>query len=939
VGIFEVIKDQIVLIDVASRYTNLTRSGKRIKGCCPVHKESTPSFFIYPDGNAHCYGCGFHGDVIDLWAKIRGIQPSIEAALDLAREYSLQLPDYDPEEQKSADGRRKKEDDYLRQAAACHKALSSHPNIVAYLEQRGFTEEYRRRFLLGTNCDGSAVVIPFWHRGRVQSLILRQLEREPKYLLPKTEDFPSGYKPLFIPGSSHGDLILVEGYFDALVLAILDMSAISPSGTGISQKQKAELERLKGTLYIFPDADGEGEKAARERVKEFYPRGRLCPAEYGKKANGKDCKDVADLFEGKGEQAREVLEKLKAQAADALDLALSEAPNGSTRDRYHYAKENILPLLLRLEDVGERNAALEDVAKGLKLKLSELKRLIKAEALKSFVGTISNSDESQEMLQPGSERFERAIELLKSPKLLWRIVRVMRQLGHVGEFKVKLLAFICAASARMGRPIQPSTHAQSSAGKNALWDTVLSLFPPEMVIRRSGLSAKALFRTQVNLKGAVLYIQERAGSEAADYTIRVLQSDGRLEYEATEKAPDGSLRNVIYSTEGPTVIVQTTTKNHLHSENETRVFPIYVDESEEQTERIVQSILKDAEGGGIGDEKRGAILQVCQDAIQLLEPSNVIIPYAQRIVIPSNLVRIRRDARRLLDVVRVIAWLHQYQRKKDSAHRIIATEDDFNTALKLVSDSLTRAWQTLTPAEQKVMEAIQCLSGDKQSGGFKRRDLKVLGVSYTTIKESLKSLSDTGYLDCDGRAGPQGFTYTVARGLEKVSLGIYLTAQSSDSQQSIENKRDILDERLPSNSVQLSNGQNEEYGNQPSNAIGRNGHRPINPLDFQQIVTIGRTDRIYEEENTPRPDLTTQLPLVAGAPVVIAHQTRPELSGYQMMPDKASENINSDQIKEGEDVIEQAYKAVERGICPTCGREGILFNDCAECGDFIRTRQ
>jgi DNA primase len=266
--------------------------------------------------------------------------------------------------------------------------------------------------------------------------------------------------------------------------------------------------------------------------------------------------------------------------------------------------------------------------------------------------------------QPGSDRYERAISLLRNPKLLLLAGRAMRRLGHVGELKLKLLAFICAISARMGCPIQPSTHAKSSAGKNALWNAALSLLPPEMVIRRSGLSAKALFRTKVNLKGAILYIQEITGSESADYTIRVLQSDGRLEYEATEKAKDGSLRNVVYSTEGPTVVVQTTTKNHLHSENDTRVFSLYIDESQKQTRRIVQNSLKEAAVGEIGKEERKEILEVWRDAIKLLEPEDVVIPYAKRIVIPSSLVRIRRDARRLLDVVRVIAWLHQAPARK-----------------------------------------------------------------------------------------------------------------------------------------------------------------------------------------------------------------------------------------------------------------------------------
>ena len=87
------------------------------------------------------------------------------------------------------------------------------------------------------------------------------------------------------------------------------------------------------------------------------------------------------------------------------------------------------------------------------------------------------------------------MELLRSPDLLLEAAQAMERLGHVGELNNKQLAFVCAVSARAGTPIQPSTHAQSSSGKNFLWDSVLSLLSPEMMIKRSGLSAKALFRT------------------------------------------------------------------------------------------------------------------------------------------------------------------------------------------------------------------------------------------------------------------------------------------------------------------------------------------------------------------------------------------------------------------------------------------------------------
>jgi DNA primase len=274
-SLFETIREQILMADVVGAFTKLKHSSSRLqKGRCPLpgHSDTSPSFFIYPDGHAHCYGCGFHGDLVDFWAAVRGLPPGLEAALDMAREYSIVLPDCDPETQRKADERREKEAAYVRQAEAYHQALPSHPNVVAYLEERGFNEELRKRFLLGTNRDGSAVVIPFWHRGRIQGLILRQLQGEPKYLLPKVEDFSSGHRPLFIPGSTRGDLHFVEGYFDAMVIAAMDLSAVAPGGTGISPQQQAELDKLTGTIYIFPDADKQGTKAAREWVINLYSR-------------------------------------------------------------------------------------------------------------------------------------------------------------------------------------------------------------------------------------------------------------------------------------------------------------------------------------------------------------------------------------------------------------------------------------------------------------------------------------------------------------------------------------------------------------------------------------------------------------------------------------------------------------------------------------------
>lgn len=212
---------------------------------------------------------------------MRAAEPGIEAALDLAREYGVDLPETSPEARRKVQERREREDRYLSQAEDCHRTLSEHSRVVAWWEGRGFDKDLRERFLLGANREGTAAVIPFWNRGRVQGLIRRRLSGEPKYLYPKAENFAGGVRPLFVPGPVRAGAHLVEGIVDALAIAALGESAIAVGGTGISREQLEDLRRLPGPLYVLPDADEEGAQAAREWVRKLYPKALLCPAEYG----------------------------------------------------------------------------------------------------------------------------------------------------------------------------------------------------------------------------------------------------------------------------------------------------------------------------------------------------------------------------------------------------------------------------------------------------------------------------------------------------------------------------------------------------------------------------------------------------------------------------------------------------------------------------------
>lgn len=70
---FKAVKAAVDLVEIASRHTELTRSGNSYKGRCPLHEDKTPSFVIYPDSQTwNCFGaCGERGqDVIELTRRL-----------------------------------------------------------------------------------------------------------------------------------------------------------------------------------------------------------------------------------------------------------------------------------------------------------------------------------------------------------------------------------------------------------------------------------------------------------------------------------------------------------------------------------------------------------------------------------------------------------------------------------------------------------------------------------------------------------------------------------------------------------------------------------------------------------------------------------------------------------------------------------------------------
>jgi|GEM_PF-2044663 len=57
----------VPILDVISRVVQLNKRGKSYIGLCPFHKDTNPSFNVYPQQNRfYCFGCQKGGDAIDF---------------------------------------------------------------------------------------------------------------------------------------------------------------------------------------------------------------------------------------------------------------------------------------------------------------------------------------------------------------------------------------------------------------------------------------------------------------------------------------------------------------------------------------------------------------------------------------------------------------------------------------------------------------------------------------------------------------------------------------------------------------------------------------------------------------------------------------------------------------------------------------------------------
>jgi hypothetical protein len=130
-------------------------------------------------------------------------------------------------------------------------------------------------------------------------------------------------------------------------------------------------------------------------------------------------------------------------------------------------------------------------------------------------------------------------------------------------------------------------------------------------------------------------------------------------------------------------------------------------------------------------------------------PTRVVIPFAGQLaqLVPPVAVRLRRDFRTVLMLIRTHALLHQASRSKDETGRVIADIEDYTAVRELAADLVAEGVDvTVKPEIREVVETtVRLLTEGREE--VRQTDLKeALNLDKSAISRRVAGALDGGFL-------------------------------------------------------------------------------------------------------------------------------------------------------------------------------------------------
>lgn len=375
-------------------------------------------------------------------------------------------------------------------------------------------------------------------------------------------------------------------------------------------------------------------------------------------------------------------------------------------------------------------------------------------------------DEEQQkpeiLINPDLKR--KCMEFLQKPFLVKRINELIGKSGVAGEESSRIFLFVVACSYRMKDTLHALIQGSSGSGKTRLLKAISSLVPSEDMVSFTRVTDNSFYNYPEHyfVNKLVCFEDIDGLKEEAQLAVRELQSNEILTSSTSGKTESGQIRSEIRIVRGPIASLACTTHGELYEDNVSRCFVIAIDESREQTLKIIKYQNNKA-AGLIDDKKEKQVCYFIQNCIRLLKPHEVINPYANKIRLPEEAHKIRRLNELFQSLVKQITLINQYQRKKDHSGRLITDKEDLLSACEIMFESIVLKVDELDGSMRQFYEKLKSFVDAKgRDYEFNRFEIRqATGISKTQQHQYMTRLVELEYIRQYGFAN-RGFKYKIS---------------------------------------------------------------------------------------------------------------------------------------------------------------------------------
>jgi DNA primase catalytic core len=354
------------------------------------------------------------------------------------------------------------------------------------------------------------------------------------------------------------------------------------------------------------------------------------------------------------------------------------------------------------------------------------------------------------------------IDFLKAPDLLNRLNEQIGKAGIVGEENSRLLLFLIIISYINKSPIHAIVQGSSGSGKTHIISRIADLMPEEDVLRFTRITESSLYNWgEFDLFQKIIIIEDLDGlKEDALYALRELISNQFLSSSVSIKDKKGNNKSTRKEVKGQFSSLSATTKGETYEDNMSRSFLIAVDESKEQTQRIITHQNK-RNAGEIDPETQQKAVRFIQQMVRRLLDYEVINPYATKLLLPEKVHKIRRLNEMYQAVIKQVPFLNQFQRQFTKDNQLITQIEDIEQATEVLFESIVLKVDELDGSLRQFFERLKKYVKSKESEFTQREIRQEMNISKTQLQRFINSLLELEYIKYKGGFSNKGLKYAV----------------------------------------------------------------------------------------------------------------------------------------------------------------------------------